>query len=95
MADVVLVEDEEVLRRTLARTLEREGHDVRTAESAEEALELVQRGPPDLLLTDYRLPGMSGYELLRKVKRDQRGVAVILLTAHGTIEDAVAAMRDG
>lgn len=95
MADVVLVEDEEVLRRTLARTLEREGHDVRTAESAEEALELVQRGPPDLLLTDYRLPGMSGYELLRKVKQDQRGVAVILLTAHGTIEDAVAAMRDG
>ncbi len=52
MADVVLVEDEEVLRRTLARTLEREGHDVRTAVSAEEALELVQRGPPDLLVTE-------------------------------------------
>jgi DNA-binding NtrC family response regulator len=95
MADIVLVEDEEVLRRTLARTLEREGHEVRTAESAERALELIQQGPPDLLLTDHRLPGMSGYELLRRVKEDQRGVAVIVITAHGTIEDAVAAMRDG
>ena len=95
MADVILVEDEEVLRRTLARALEREGHHVRTAGSAESALELISHGPPDLLLTDYRLPGISGYDLLRRVKEDQRGVAVILITAHGTIEDAVAAMRDG
>ena len=95
MADVVLVEDEEVLRRTLARILEREGHDTRTAESAERALELIREGPPDLLITDQRLPGKSGYDLLREVKEHHRGVAVILITAHGTVEDAVAAMRDG
>ena len=74
MADIVLVEDEEVLRRTLARILEREGHDTRTAESAERALELIREGPPDLLITDQRLPGKSGYDLLREIKEHHRGV---------------------
>ncbi|MFQ5514978.1 MAG: sigma-54-dependent transcriptional regulator [Myxococcota bacterium] len=95
MSEIVLVEDEEVLRRSLAKTLERLGHRVRAVETAEQGFELIERGLPDLLLTDHRLPGMSGYELLRRVKEEHASVAVIVLTAHGTIEDAVAAMRSG
>ncbi len=95
MADILLVEDEEVLRRSLARTLEREGHDLRVAESGEVALELLSQGPPDLLITDNRLPGITGHDILRQVKRDHPQVGVILITAYGTIEDAVAAMREG
>ena len=95
MADIILVEDEEVLRRSLTQTLEMKGHDVRPAESAERGLALVQQGPPDLLITDHRLPGMSGFDLLQRLKEDHAGVGVIVITAHGTIEDAVAAMREG
>jgi len=95
MADILLVEDEEVLRRSLAKTLAREGHELRTAESAEEALGLLSEGLPDLLITDHRLPGMTGHDLLLRVTRDHPGVGVVLITAHGTIEDAVAAMREG
>ena len=95
MADIVLVEDEDVLRRYLAGTLERLGHTVRAAESAEQGLEFVDDGEPDVLLTDQRLPGMTGYELLTQVKESHANVAVVLLTAHGTVEDAVEAMRAG
>ena len=95
MADIILVEDEEVLRRSLAKTLERDEHYVRAAVSAEDGLEMVRKGAPDLLITDHRLPGMSGYELLLTLKADHPGIAVIIITAHGTIEDAVGAMRDG
>lgn len=95
MADIILVEDEEVLRRSLGKTLERLGHSVRTAPSGEAAEVLLGEGPPDLLITDFRLPGMSGHELLLAVKGAHPHVAVIVITAHGTIDDAVAAMREG
>lgn len=95
MADILLVEDEEVLRLTIARNLRGRGHAVRVAESAEEGLALVGEGPPDLILTDQRLPGKTGHELLLEVRNAHPDVPVVILTAHGTIEDAVAAMRDG
>ncbi len=95
MADIVVVEDEDVLRRTLARTLEKLGHEVRALASAEEGLSAVEAGPPDVLLSDQRLPGMSGYELMRRVKEQFPEVAVVIMTAYGTLEDAVRAMRDG
>lgn len=95
MADILIVEDEEVLRLTLARNLKGRGHETRVAESAEDGLALVAQGPPDLILTDQRLPGKSGHELLLAVKAEYPDIPVVILTAHGTIEDAVAAMRDG
>ena len=95
MADILLVEDEEVLRRSLGKTLERLGHTVRTAPSAEDAQNMLGEGAPDLIVTDHRLPGMSGHELLLAVKKATPRVAVVMITAHGTIDDAVAAMRDG
>jgi two-component system response regulator AtoC len=95
MADIVLVEDEDVLRRYLGGTLEKLGHTVRGAETAEDGLAFIEEGEPDILLTDHRLPGMSGHELLLATRKAHPGVAVILLTAHGTIQDAVEAMRAG
>ncbi|HYC00303.1 MAG TPA: sigma-54 dependent transcriptional regulator [Candidatus Limnocylindrales bacterium] len=95
MADLLIVEDEEVLRMTLARNLRGRGHVTRTAESAEDALALIAEGPPDLILTDHRLPGRTGHDLLRTVKAEHPEIPVVLITAHGTVEDAVAAMRDG
>jgi DNA-binding NtrC family response regulator len=95
VADILIVEDEEVLRLTIARNLRGRGHTTRVAESAEEGLALVAQGPPDLILTDQRLPGKTGHELLLEVKVDHPDIPVVILTAHGTIEDAVAAMRDG
>ena len=95
MADIVLVEDEDVLRRYLAGTLQRLEHTVRAAETAEEALRFLEEGEPDIVLTDFRLPGMTGQDLLKAVKESWPGIAVVLMTAHGTVEDAVAAMRSG
>jgi two-component system response regulator AtoC len=95
MADIVLVEDEDVLRRYLAGTLQRLEHTVRAAETAEEALGFLEEGEPDIVLTDFRLPGMTGQDLLKAVKDSWPGVSVVLMTAHGTVEDAVAAMRAG
>ena len=95
MADILIVEDEEVLRLTIARNLRGRGHETRVAESAEEGLAMVAAGPPDIILTDQRLPGKTGHELLLAVKAEHPDIPVVILTAHGTIEDAVAAMRDG
>jgi DNA-binding NtrC family response regulator len=95
MADLVRVEDEDVLRRYLAGTLQKLEHSVRAAETAEEGLRFIEEGEPDIVLSDYRLPGMTGYDLLKAVKESFPNVAVVLLTAHGTVEDAVAAMRAG
>lgn len=95
MADIVLVEDEDVLRRYLSGTLQRLEHTVRAAETAEEGLRFIEDGEPDVVLTDFRLPGMSGYDLLKAVKETHPNISVVLLTAHGTVEDAVAAMRAG
>ncbi len=95
MAVIGLVEDEEVLRRALARTLQHRGHAVEAAASAEEGFELVARAEPDLVITDFRLPGMSGHELLVQIKRTSPELPVIMITAHGTNDDAQAALEEG
>lgn len=95
MAVIGLVEDEAVLRRCLARTLERRGHSVKAVETAEEGYAFVSEDRPDLLITDLRLPGMSGQDLLEKVKQEYPDTPVIMITAHGTSEDAAVARAHG
>ena len=81
MADhIILVEDEKLLRRSLAFNLEQAGYQVTSASNAEDALEIVKRDPPDLVLMDIGLPGMDGLEALRKIKT-QYTLPVIFLTA--------------
>src|SRR3972149_6386955 len=91
----ILVDDEPAMRLLLSYVLKDEGHDVTAAASGEEALQLIARRHYHLLLTDLKMPGISGLELLERVKRDDPGTAVIILTAFGTVEGAVEAMRMG
>ncbi|WP_312263463.1 response regulator, partial [Candidatus Igneacidithiobacillus taiwanensis] len=78
---ILVVEDERNLRRVLAAILRAEGFSVLEAESAEEALELLQNNTPSLILSDQRLPGMPGIELLRRVKATYPAIPVIISTA--------------
>jgi DNA-binding NtrC family response regulator len=92
---ILLVEDDDVFLRPLHRTLELAGYDVVPALSAEEALDALKVEDVDVVLTDKRLPGMDGVELVRRIHADHADLAVVVMTAYGTIESAVEAMRMG
>jgi two-component system response regulator HydG len=94
-ATVLVADDDPGLRESLERTLTREGYRVVVASDGRAALERLQAGGVDLVLTDLKMPGLSGIELLHAVKAIAPDVDVILLTAFGTIEEAVKAMKDG
>jgi DNA-binding NtrC family response regulator len=92
---LLVVEDDESLREMLARRFARAGLPVTTAESGEEALAKIGHAEFDVALFDLHLPGMSGLDLLAKFKEDQPDAEVLMLTAHGSIETAIEAMRRG
>jgi len=92
---ILVVDDEPAMRLLLSSVLKEEGHDVTAAASGEEALQLIAKRHYHLVLTDLKMPGISGLDLLEQVKRDDPGTAVIILTAFGTVEGAVEAMRMG
>ena len=92
---VILVEDEAALRLATSQTLELGGFSVRACASAEEALALLRADYPGVVVTDVRLPGRSGLELLAQVAALDAGLPVIVVTGHGDVDMAVAAMRDG
>ncbi len=95
MAKVLVVDDEPNVRKSLALALRHEGYDVETAGSAEEAEVVLRDECFGLVLTDLRLPGHGGLELLRQIKQELPGTEVVVMTAFGTIEGAVEAMRLG
>lgn len=92
---VLVVDDEENLRRVTQLKLQQAGYEATTASDGARALELLARHPQDLIITDLKMPGMSGLELLRSVKEEYPEVIVIVVTAFGTIESAVEAMKLG
>src|SRR5262249_62030299 len=79
----------------LGEVLARGGFTVDVVPTGEEALARLTPGAVDLIVTDLRLPGIGGLDVLREVRRTSPGTAAIVITAHGTIEDAVAAMKLG
>jgi two-component system response regulator PilR (NtrC family) len=95
MASVLIVDDERSMRDFLKILLEKEGHAVATAESGEKALDLFQNHPPDIVVSDIRMPGMTGIELLERLKDDTPELPVILITAFASPDDAVLAMKNG
>ncbi len=95
MAKILVADDEEGVRSFIAEALEREGHQVLTARDGLEASKLLEQQGVDLLVTDLKMPRLDGMALLAKVREEQPDVEVIVLTAFGTIESAVAAMRAG
>lgn len=92
---VLLVDDDASIRRVTRHHLEQAGYVVEACGNAEEALDLIEDGTVSLLITDVRMPGMSGLDLLRRVKARWPELGVVVITAHGSIEDAVEAMRIG
>jgi len=92
---ILIVDDELVLRESLAAWLERDGHQVETAASGEEGLERLMKKRFDIMLVDIKMEGMSGLEVLRKVKDSDPDVAVVMITAFGSISTAIEAMKDG
>ncbi len=92
---IMVVDDELIVRESLKGWLQRFGYGVETAENAEVALERLDREGYDLLFVDIKMPGMDGVELLKKVREDQPDTIVVMITAHGSIESAVEAMKAG
>ena len=93
--NVLIVDDEKNIREGLGKALELEDYNVFLAADGKEALAIINTEEVDLIITDLKMPEMSGEELLKKVASAYPTVPVIILTGHGTIESAVNAMRDG
>ncbi|RMH73676.1 MAG: response regulator [Gemmatimonadetes bacterium] len=92
---ILVVDDEPAICEMMFETLEEEQYQVDTAENGFEALELIDQHPYDLVITDWRMPGKTGLELLEQIKADHPHIGVIAITAYGTIENAVKAMQTG
>jgi two-component system, NtrC family, response regulator AtoC len=95
MARILVADDEEGIRSFLAEALELDGHEVSQAEDGAAAARLLAQTGFDLLLTDLKMPGLDGMALLAKVRAEQPEVEVIVITAHGTVDSAVEAMKAG
>ncbi|MBN1545680.1 MAG: sigma-54-dependent Fis family transcriptional regulator [Syntrophaceae bacterium] len=93
--NILVVEDGKSQREMLRDFLKGEGHNVMEAADGETALQLVRNNHFDLLLLDYRMPGMDGMDVLKAVKSINPEIDVVIITAHGTIETAVEAMKAG
>ena len=95
MASILIVEDEQKMRRLLELHLTDEGFTTFASGDAEAGLKILSREKVDLVLTDLRLPGMTGLEFLQAVKRTNAALPVVIMTAYGTVESAVEAMKMG
>ncbi|MBI5167189.1 MAG: sigma-54-dependent Fis family transcriptional regulator [candidate division NC10 bacterium] len=92
---ILVIDDEPMMRVTIADALAREGFQVTTAETGLEGMDLVKGQSFDVVITDLRLPKGSGMEILKACKEASPETAVVLITAYGTVETAVQAMKDG
>ena len=94
-AKILIVDDELIVRESLGGWLERDGHTVDKAASGEEALEKCEKVRYDILLLDIKMEGMSGLEVLKKVRENDPDVSVVMITAYGSIPSAIEAMKSG
>lgn len=94
MADkILLVDDEAGIRKVLGISLEDRGYEVLTAENGKEALRLFREENPSIVLTDIKMPGMDGIEVLRKIKKENPDTEVIIITGHGDMELAIQSIK--
>jgi len=95
MPNILVVDDKDAMRNMLTETLTEEGHRVDAADDGQKAIDLVRNKSYDLVLTDLKMPAVDGLNVLSAVKEIDDETSVIIMTAYGTIEDAVAAMKKG
>ena len=92
---VLVVDDEPNLRRVLGAQLSRDGYEVHTVADGEAALRILQEQYVDVVITDLRMPRLDGLELLRRALALEPELPVVIITAHGTVDNAVAALKAG
>jgi DNA-binding NtrC family response regulator len=90
---LLLVDDEEGIRKVLGISLTDSGYTVFTAENGEEALKIFRKETPPIVLTDIKMPGMDGIELLRKIKHENPDTEVIMITGHGDMDLAIKSLK--
>lgn len=95
MFTILTIDDEENIRNGLADNFELEGYAVEKASNGKQGLEIISKGNIDLVITDLRMDGISGEEVVRHVTTENPGIPIIVLTGHGSIEDATAAIKAG
>ena len=95
MVTVLIIDDEENLRKLLARVVELEGYHVLQAATAKDGIKQLAKEPVNVVVSDVRLPDANGVELTGRIKKEYPGTEVIVLTAYGTIEDGVRAIKNG
>ncbi len=94
-ATVLVVDDEAHVREVTAMALKHSGHSVVSAAGAEQAMEILREENIDVIISDVRMPGLDGIEFLRRVREEQPGIRFVVMTAHGTLDVAVRALRHG
>ena len=92
---ILVVDDEAKMRRVLQIILQKEGYEAVTAKDGREALQKAEKENFDLVLTDMKMPGLSGIDLLKRIRESDEEIPVIMVTAYGTVETAVKAMKEG
>ena len=92
---ILVIDDDEYIRESIKETLIRKGFELHSAENGRDALESFQKGSFDMVISDMKMPGMSGIELLEKIKKLDPDVPFLMITAHGAIESAVEAIKKG
>jgi diguanylate cyclase (GGDEF)-like protein len=94
-AQILVVDDETTVRSVLNQVLREDGYDVTEAESGSRALEILQHESFDLIITDIKMPGITGLELLKKVKQAQPDTQVIIITSYASLDTSLTALRHG
>ncbi len=92
---ILVVDDEQVVRDSLSKWFREDGFTVGTAAGAAEALQQLQGHKWDILLLDIKMPGMDGMELQQRIKEIDSSITIIFITAHGTVDTAVKALKEG
>ncbi|MEK6641599.1 MAG: response regulator, partial [Nitrospirota bacterium] len=92
---ILLVDDEPLMRLSMVDALEAVGHDIEAAASGTEGIDAIHQRPFDLVITDLRLPGADGLAVLAAAKEQSPHTEVVMITAHGSVETAVGAMKLG
>ena len=92
---ILIIDDEEVQRESIGSYLKRRDYDIHTSENGENGIEYVFKNVVDIVLTDFRMPGLSGLEVLKKIKEINPEIDVVIITAFGNVQDAVDLMKMG
>ncbi|MGV8114686.1 MAG: response regulator [Lentimicrobium sp.] len=95
MSKVLAIDDDSIIRTLMSNSLSKAGYEVITAVDGESGLQKVIQEKPDLVVTDFQMPGMSGLDVITEIQRIQPGLPVILLTAHGDVALTIKSIQVG